>query len=170
MHAAEKLNITIEEFMLMPKDEHKKYELIDGIVYMAPSPSREHQMIAHEIHGQMYPVLKQLGCTAAGELDISWNGNVLRPDMMVFCNRDDEIPEIVFEILSPSTRYCDLAIKLVKYQQMGVKEYWIVDPKTKSITVHDFVNQHAETYIIGETTRSFIRPELEFAVAGIFGE
>ena len=53
MHAAEKLNITNEEFMLMPKDEHKKYELIDGIVYMAPSPSREHQMIAHEIHGQM---------------------------------------------------------------------------------------------------------------------
>ena len=40
MHAAEKLNITIEEFMQMPKDEHKKYELINGIVYMAPSPSR----------------------------------------------------------------------------------------------------------------------------------
>jgi len=36
--------------------------------------------------------------------------------------------------------------------------------------VHDFVNEHAETYIIGETARSFIRPELEFEVTGIFGE
>ena len=170
MHAAEKLNVTLEAFMQMPKDEHQKYELIDGIVYMAPSPSREHQIIAHEIHGQMYHILKQMGCTAAGELDITWEENVLRPDLMVFCNRDDEIPEIVFEILSPSTRHRDLGIKLVKYQQMGVKEYWIIDPKAKTITVHDFVNEHAETYIIGETARSFIRPELEFAVTGILGE
>lgn len=170
MHAAEKLNITIEEFMQMSKDEHKNYELIDGIVYMAPSTSREHQMIAYELTGRMYPVMKQLGCTAAGELDITYQGDVLKPDLMVFCNRDDEIPEIVFEILSPSTRHRDLGIKLVKYQQMGVKEYWIVDPKTKSITVHDFINEHAETYIIGEAARSFIHPELEFAVAGIFGE
>ena len=95
---------------------------------------------------------------------------MLKPDLMVFCNRDDKIPEIVFEILSPSTRHRDLGIKLVKYEQMGVKEYWIIDPKTKSITVHDFINQHAETYIIGETTRSFIRPELEFVVASIFEE
>ncbi|MBE6112309.1 MAG: Uma2 family endonuclease [Peptococcaceae bacterium] len=170
MNAAEKLNVTLEEFMQMPKDEHQKYELIDGIVYMAPSPSREHQIIAYELTGQMYHVLKQLGCTAAGELDISWDGNVLRPDLVVFCNRDDEIPEIVFEILSPSTRHRDLGIKLVKYQQMGVKEYWIIDPKARTITVHDFVNEHAETYIIGETARSFIRPELEFEVTGIFGE
>ena len=170
MHAAEKLNITIEEFMQMPKDEHQKYELIDGIVYMAPSPSREHQMIAHRMHGYLFVKLENTQCDAAGELDVVHQGDVLRPDLMVFCNRDDEIPEIVFEILSPSTRHRDLGIKLVKYQQMGVKEYWIVDPKTKSITVHDFVNQHAETYIIGETAHSFIRPELEFAVAGIFGE
>ncbi len=170
MHAAEKRNITIEEFMQMPKDEHKNYELIDGIVYMAPSPSREHQMIAYELTGRMYPVMKQLGCTAAGELDIIYQGDVLKPDLMVFCNRDDEIPEIVFEILSPSTRHRDLAIKVMKYEQAGMKEYWIVDPKAKTITVHDFVNQHAEIYLLGETAKSFIRPELEFAVAGIFGE
>ncbi len=158
MRTAENKAVTLEMFTAMPKDEHKKYELIDGIIYMAPSPSREHQRIAHKLHGKLYTTLDQTGCDAAGELDIVCQGNVLRPDLMVFCNRDDEIPEIVFEILSPSTRHRDLGIKLVKYEQMGVKEYWIVDPKTKAITVHNFVAQHAETYILGEIAKSEIRP------------
>lgn len=170
MNMAEKLNVTFDEFMQMPKEENKSYELIEGIVYMTPSPSREHQMIAYELTGRMYPIMKKLGCTAVGELDIIHQGDVLKPDMMVFCNRDDEIPEIVFEILSPSTRHRDLGIKLVKYEQMGVKEYWIIDPKAKTITIHDFVNKNSEVYIISETAKSFIRPELEISVAGIFGE
>ena len=136
MNTAEKTLVTLEMFTAMPKDEHKKYELIDGIIYRARSPSREHQTIAYELTGQMYFTLKQLGCTAAGELDIVYQNNVLRPDLMVFCNRDDEIPEIVFEILSPSTRHRDLGIKLVKYEQMGVKEYWIVDPSKERIFVY----------------------------------
>ena len=168
MRTAENKAVTLELFTAMPKDEHKKYELIDGIIYMAPSPSREHQRIAHKLHGKLYTTLDQTGCDAAGELDIVCQGNVLRPDLMVFCNRDDEIPEIVFEILSPSTRHRDLGIKLVKYEQMGVKEYWIVDPKTKAITVHNFVAQHAETYILGEIAKSEIHPELQFVVADIF--
>lgn len=129
MNMAEKLNMSLDDFLQMEKDERFNYELIDEIVYMAPSPSREHQMISCEITGQFYTTLKRIGCRPAVELDILWNGNVLKPDLMIFCNKEDEIPEIVFEILSPSTRYKDLTIKLRKYEEMGVKEYWIVDPK-----------------------------------------
>ncbi len=168
MNTAKKQMVTMQEFAAMPKDEHKNYELIDGIICMSPSPSREHQMIAHRIHGHLFVRLADTMCDAAGELDITYEGDVLKPDLMVFCNRDDEIPEIVFEILSPSTRHRDLGIKLVKYEQMGVKEYWIIDPKTKSITIHNYVNHHAETYIISEIARSEVQPELKIAVADIF--
>ena len=168
MNMAEKVQISLDEFMQMEKDERFNYELIDEIVYMAPSPSREHQRIAHKLHGNMYTKLSNTECDSAGELDVLWNGNVLKPDLMVFCNKEAEIPEIVFEILSPSTRYKDLTIKLRKYEEMGVKEYWIVDPKTKSITVHDFVNPGAEIYTVGEIANSNIRPELELDVASIF--
>ncbi len=165
-----KQKMTLKEFQAFEKQDNKDYELLNEIMWEAPAPSKEHQLLLHIVHGYIYQSLKEYKYSAAGRFDFFWNGDVLKPDLMVFCNRDDKIPEIVFEILSPSTRHRDLGIKLVKYEQMGVKEYWIIDPKTKSITVHDFINQHAETYIIGETARSFIRPELEFVVTSIFEE
>ena len=166
----DKQKMTFKEFQTFEKQDNKDYELLDEIMWEVPAPSREHQILLHKVHGHIYQSMKESKYSAAGRFDFCWNDDVLKPDLMVFCNRDDEIPEIVFEILSPSTRHRDLGIKLVKYQQMGVKEYWIIDPKARTITVHDFVNEHAETYIIGETARSFIRPELEFEVTGIFGE
>ena len=51
---------------------------------------------------------------------------------------------------------------------MGVKEYWIVDPKLKSITIFDFVNSTAEAYVEGDTAQSAAHPEIKIAVADIF--
>ena len=76
----------------------------------------------------------------------------------------------MFEILSPSTRQRDLRVKVVKYEEMGVKEYWIIDPKVKTVTVHDFVNDTAETYGVHDTIKSLAHPEISIAVETLFEE
>lgn len=161
-------SLTLEEFETMKKDDSFNYELIDGVVMMSPSPSREHQRIEVNLLRKIGHMLDATTCEPLHELDIQFDGNVYKPDVMIFCDRDAELPEIIFEILSPSTRQYDLLYKLVKYQEMGIKEYWIVDPKMKSITVHDFVNATAETYGIGETIQSLAHTEIIVSVADIF--
>lgn len=160
--------VSLEEFEAMEKDKQFNYELLDGIVLMSPSPSFEHQEIAGKLYNGLFNKLSGILCKVIYEFDIKYKGNILKPDIMIFCNNNRELPDIVFEILSPSTRQHDLLYKPFKYQQMGVKEYWIVDPKMKSITVHDFVNATAETYGIGETIQSLAHTEIIVSVADIF--
>ena len=161
-------HMTLEEFEQMNKEDGWNYELIDGIVLMAPSPSREHQKIAGNLHYSLRTQLSETHCETIYELDIQYNGNVYKPDMMIFCDENTELPEILFEILSPSTRQVDLRIKVVKYEELGVKEYWIIDPKVKTVTIHDFVNNTAETYGMQDTVHSMAQPELNIAVETIF--
>ena len=169
MTAVKPLEIqSLEEFEAMPKEEHLNYEFIDGVVLMSPSPSRVHQMTGTKILLTVGPQLQASSCTPVYELDIKHNGCVYKPDVMIFCDKEAELPEIIFEILSPSSRYRDLKVKLVKYEEMGVKEYWIVDPKLKSITIYDFVNSTAEAYAEGDTAQSAAHPEIKIAVADIF--
>lgn len=169
MNVARKMeSVTPEEFEAMEKDERFNYELIDGIVMMSPSPSREHQGISIKIAHKLMNSLENTPCQPLYEYDIRINDNIFKPDLMVFCDENAELPEIIFEILSPSTRHRDLSIKVIKYKEAGIKEYWIIDPKVKTITVHDYINQTAETYAIGDTIHSKARPEIIIAVADIF--
>ena len=152
----------------MAKDERFTYELIDGIVMISPSPGWEHQTIADNIYYGLRSVLKYSPCKALYEYDIKAGNNTFKPDLMVFCDEESELPEIVFEIISPTSRRRDLQIKVAKYEEASIKEYWIADPKVKTVTVHDYVNQTAETYTITETVQSKARPEITIAVADIF--
>ncbi len=169
MNMAQEIDlVTPEEFEAMEKEERFNYELINGIVMMSPSPSREHQVISFRLQGNLFPFLKNTSCQGACELDIKFNDDIFKPDLMIFCDENAELPEIVFEILSPSTRRKDLIIKAVKYEEAGIKEYWIIDPKIKTVTVHDYVNQTAETYAVGDIIQSNAKPEIIIAVADIF--
>ena len=87
---------------------------------------------------------------------------------MLFCTENAELPDIIFEILSPSTMRTDLIIKLSKYEEMGIKEYWIIDPKTQTVVVHDFVNQKAESYGINDTITSSAYKEIIIQVKDLF--
>ncbi len=169
MNIARPLNpVSLEEFEAMEKNERFNYELIDGIVMMSPSPSRAHQTIAGKMFLTLGDQLRSSPCEPLYELDIQYNGNIFKPDLMVFCDKQADLPEIIIEILSPSTRRHDLITKVIKYEEMGCKEYWIIDPKVKTIIVHDFINQTAESYGLGDTIQSKARPEISITVADIF--
>ena len=135
---------------------------------MSPSASREHQAIGTRILTKMSVQLSATSCEPSYELDIVANDCVFKPDLLVFCDENAELPEIVFEILSPSTRHRDLRMKLVKYEEIGIKEYWIVDPKSKNITIYNFIIGTAEIYIVGDMAQSSIHPEIQISVAEIF--
>ncbi len=114
------------------------WELIEGIPYsMSPAPTIAHQSISQKISGQLFELLKNCKkCQAL--LPVDWklaDDTVVQPDNLVVCVEVSgqyltQAPEIVFEILSPSTAKKDEGIKFELYQQEGVKYYIIVNPET----------------------------------------
>jgi len=145
---------TLEEYMQLP--EHSRIELIDGIYYHKAAPTVKHQMIVtritkillhyvdrHNGHCEIFPAAPNVKLFEDRE-------DVVLPDLCVVCDRrklEDLIngaPDLVVEVLSPSNREYDLGLKLKKYREAGVREYWIVDPEARK-TVHILFTPVGET-------------------------
>lgn len=143
---------TLEDYYAIP--DERRVELIDGIIYDMAAPSNVHQILADEILVQLKQYVKKKGgtCIPMGapvdvQLDCD-DKTMVQPDVLVVCDRDKVkfqniygAPDFIIEILSRSTRKKDLCLKLAKYMQAGVREYWIVDPDKKYIFVYDFENE-----------------------------
>ncbi len=112
------------------------WELIEGIPYaMAPAPVKRHQMLAGYIFSEIIPSTDKCPyCDVL--LDEDWkldSNTVLKPDVALVCYDDNpnfisKTPEVVFEILSPSTARRDEGIKFERYEEQGVKYYILVYP------------------------------------------
>ena len=128
-------------------DDGKRWELIDGVPYaMSPAPMRKHQDVSGALFVQLALFLKNKPCKVYNApFDVRMNPDedddtVCQPDIVVVCDSsklDDKgcrgVPDLVIEILSPSSVRMDRVIKLEKYRQVGVREYWIVDPELRSV-------------------------------------
>ena len=134
--------------------DDKRRELIDGFIQlMTPAPKRKHQGISSFLHYSIFSYLKNKKCkiyTAPFDVRLSKDGEtgddkiytVVQPDISVICDLqklDDRgcigAPDLIVEILSPSTAKKDMNDKFVLYQEVGVKEYWIVNPNDENINV-----------------------------------
>ncbi len=123
--------------------ENSRDELIDGqIVAMSPRPTSNHNRVAGNIFGIFWTYLRRRPCVPFSDgTDLYLNDkNRFVPDMMVVCDRSkirgDGIhgaPDLVVEVLSPSTAKNDRKTKKDAYERAGVREYWIVSPVEKSI-------------------------------------
>ena len=130
-------------------DERPRVELIDGVLYdMAPARVN-HARAAQELYLQAIEYIRRKGgkCEAfvagAGVLLEDYNKNYLIPDFFIVCDEtkaaDEGIygpPDLVVEFLSPSTEKRDTIIKKKKYMESGVREYWIVDLKRRSVFIY----------------------------------
>ena len=140
---------TLEDYMALPDEERK--ELIDGYFYDLAAPAFFHQHVAGLVYYQLMAYVEKNGgpCLPAMspvdvQIDMS-DKTVVQPDVMIICRPKDIIknqrvygaPDFIMEVLSPSTRIKDMTIKLNKYYQAGVREYWVVDPDSKKILVYD---------------------------------
>ena len=131
-------------------DNSERWELIDGVAYaMAPGASEGHQEISFELSRLFGNLLKSKPCKAfAAPFDVRLSADgdddtVVQPDLLVVCDRSkldgkscNGPPDLVIEILSPSSVSRDKWVKFNLYQRSGVREYWIVDPDSKTVMVH----------------------------------
>jgi Uma2 family endonuclease len=135
-------------------DDDERWELIDGVAYnMTPAPSRFHQQVCGDLHRQLANFFLNTSCKVYAapfdvrlpemeEIDESTK-TIVQPDISVICDPsklDDKgckgAPDLVVEILSPATARKDMKEKFLRYERAGVKEYWIVDPSGKVVSVY----------------------------------
>ena len=126
-------------------DEHVITETINGQeVLMSPRPATRHSIVAGNIHAMFWNFLKGKRCKAFFEHEVHLDEkNKFVPDVLIVCdpkkikaNWIDGAPDLVVEVLSPSTAIYDRGAKKDACERAGVKEYWIADPASKSIEVH----------------------------------
>lgn len=154
-------NYTIEDYERFPEDF--RVELIDGFIYDMSGATIIHQLIAGEIYAALRNYIRSRGgkCItgqAATDFRLSKSDNrtVVQPDVYVICDRSiltrkraEGAPDLAIEVLSPSTSKKDMTIKLNKYQETGVKEYWLVDYDNERILVYRFEDDEQLLSIYG---------------------
>lgn len=130
--------------------EDTRYELINGSPYaMSPAPGRIHQEVSGALYSQLYSFLRGKVCKVySAPFDVRLNADeeddtVVQPDITVICDKsklDDKgckgVPDMIIEILSPSSARRDKLEKFQLYRRVGIREYWIVDPETKTVAAH----------------------------------
>jgi len=188
-----KLNIkfTYKDYLSWTS-ENERWELINGIAYdMSPAPTRKHQELFGILYTEFHNYLKDKDCNVyAAPFDVRLPvglqtdneiNTVVQPDISVFCDKnklDDKgavgAPDLVIEILSPSTAVKDLREKFTLYEKVGVKEYWIVDPANGTLTVYildkDGKYPRGKVYAGEDKFQVGIFEDLEINIEDIFKE
>jgi len=148
MQVPEKQGYTYEDYYSW--NDGKRYELIDGKVYMmSPAPSPAHQEICVGLVTQLYNYLRGKTCKVyPAPFDVRLNADaedntVVQPDITIVCDPSKidsrackGVPDMVVEILSPSTAKRDQLLKYNKYRDAGVLEYWVVNPDLRTVMVY----------------------------------
>jgi Uma2 family endonuclease len=131
------LRMTADEYLALGETA-ERYELIDGVVVISPSPFPDHNEVSWGIAGQLRDFARKGGSIRVfPDTDLKLTpGKVYRPDIAVY--RSDRLkgkvklltapPDLAIEILSPGSKPLDLITKRDDYEQFGVGEYWAIDP------------------------------------------
>ena len=141
--------ITLEQYEALP--EEKRVEVFDDIVYDMASPSQVHQSILLELSTLLNSYVKSHkgDCKIfPAPFDVKLSDHpltIVQPDIMIVCDKNkldgkrcNGAPDFVIEIISPGNLADDYVRKLYYYKNYGVREYWIVDPRRKTVTVNYF--------------------------------
>jgi len=136
--------LTYEDYCALP-DDGKRYEILDGELFVSPSPIPLHQLITGNLYAELRAHIRprRLGRLFVAPLDILLSKhNIVEPDIVYVSNAKSGVmtdknvqgaPDLLVEVLSPSTRKRDLQDKRRIYAEWGVDWYWIVDPQGETL-------------------------------------
>ena len=174
--------MTYEQYCLLP-DDGKQYEVIDGELFMTPAPKPRTQRIVLRLAEELSRFVREnsLGEVFVAPVDVILDQHtVLEPDVLFISAarlsivKEEAIegaPDLVVEVLSPSTFYKDLRKKMTAYSQFGVQEYWIVDLETETIEIYarrDDKLQLAQKFSSGDAVESALLPGLRLVINDVF--
>lgn len=145
----------LEVYRMLP--EGTRAELINGTLFMSPAPLVNHQEVITALLTQIHVYAKKMkvGRVFPSPIDVYLNQkNAFQPDIVFVSTSNDIIkedgiygaPDLVIEVLSAGTAKTDLNRKKVVYEKEGVKEYWVVDPKTKTATGFELVDSKYQEF------------------------
>lgn len=185
-----KQRFTYQEYLTWPQEE--RWELIDGVPYnMTPAPTRLHQLISRQLLTLFNNYLTGKSCEVYhAPFDVrlpqppesdEQTSSVVQPDILVVCDKaklDDRgckgSPDLVVEIVSPSTFRKDLKEKFTLYERAGVREYWIVYPDQKTVSAFSLSAEgkfgRPEIYADTDLIAVGIFPDLTINLAQVFVE
>ena len=177
------IKYTYRDYINLSESETERYELIEGELYMVPSPIPMHQVVVLSLAKILDDFAKanDRGQVFLAPLDVVLSDqDVLQPDIMFVSKAREGIvternirgaPDLVMEVLSPGTAERDRTIKRARYLRFGVREYWIVDPQSKSIEVLQAGQTEFETvrvYSEGTIATSPLLEGVQVDVSGLF--
>ena len=176
-----KVRFNYRDYCLLPED--KRYELIDGDLYMAPAPGTRHQTILRSLESLIWPFVRdnRLGQVYFAPVDVILSDeDVVQPDLLFVAQERQDIisergcegpPDMVVEVLSPSTQGRDRELKRKVYARYGVREYWLVDPAAGTILVMGLEDEDFRSlgvYTQGNAAGSQVIPGLALPVSLVF--
>ncbi len=140
------VKLTYEDYRHTPEDQ--RFELLDGELIPAPAPNLRHQRIGTRLEALLHAFVQHegLGEVYPAPCDVVLsNTDVVQPDLLFVSDERGHLllggdnvlgaPDLVVEILSPATAGRDRTLKRALYARHGVKEYWLVDPDARTVTV-----------------------------------
>ncbi len=176
---------TYEEFMALPEGGPVRYEIIDGELCMTPSPVTRHQKISKNLLFEIERFLRTnpLGEIFAAPVDVVFSQEppqVVVPDLVFVAAEHlsliteknlQGVPDLLVEILSPTTATIDRRVKHALYERVGVPEYWIVDPERNSVQVFRLSGGRyapALEFGLGDRLETPLLPGLSIPLSNVF--
>lgn len=140
------IRLTYDDYCLLPNDG-KRYEIIDGELFVTPSPQSAHQRVVTRLTSYLFRFVEEhgLGEVFVSPFDVVFSPyDVVEPDLLFISKARSSVlteknvqgaPDLVVEVLSSTTAKVDRSTKLKLYARFGVEEYWIIDPKKPSVEI-----------------------------------
>jgi Uma2 family endonuclease len=162
-----RIKLSLDEFLELPNDG-KRYQILDGELDATPAPSLRHQRVS----GRLYALLKQqledrgLGEVFATPVDVVLDRtNIVEPDLVFVSQaragiltelRIEGAPDLIIEILSPSSRRTDVIVKSELYARFGVQHYWTVDPDIDRIEAFALAERSYKLVATAQSPRELV--------------
>lgn len=145
---AGKILLTYEDYLDLPNDRNR-YEILEGELFVAPAPSPRYQLVSRNLQFAIHQFARQhtFGEVFAAPIDLILEATTVAQPDLVFVARDrlsivtmkgvEGAPDLVIEILSPTTIKADRTTKARLYARHGIRHYWIVDPESRTLEAYE---------------------------------